>query len=85
MIKLWSMIEIKKVCAECPVRETCEIDKEEFQNEINLAIGNLDGEEAYDSIEMYRYIQNCIKVLKEEKGCEGDFNSRPGSIMRLDQ
>ena len=70
------MIEIKKVCAKCPVRETCEIDVEEFQNEINLAIESLDGEEAYDSIEMYEYIKNCIKVFKEDKGCEGNFNSK---------
>ena len=79
------MIELERVCAKCAVRETCEIDVEEFQNEINLAIESLDGEEAFDSIEMYRYIQNCIKVFKEVKGCEGNFNSRLGPIIRFDQ
>ncbi len=84
MVKLLPMIRLERICANCDIRKTCEIDKEEFQNEINLAIESLDGEEAFDSIEISRYIQNCIKVFKE-KGCEGNFNSRPGPIIRFDQ
>ena len=70
------MIRLERICAKCDIQETCEIDKEEFQNEINLVIESLDGEEAYDSIEIYEYILSCIDRIKEKEGCEGNFNSK---------